>query len=245
MNPSIAALLQAMDQNSNSILVVANIILVIVTAVYVFLTWRTVGEMRKARESELEAHLVASLEPWSAQYARICIRNIGGGPALNVELTLSVLPQVAQLQRVWQHPAIWPGNSEFFLLPSQKSDDGAAPTLFRIADQYEDLVVAVKWYSLLGKLSQKTSVFNLKSQAQGWANAGNLIHVQSTEESLKKLAESVDKVEYNLRTTNRAVKDLQGSVDNMAAASRVKRITRVRCIANSRGWRSQRPLRSS
>jgi hypothetical protein len=154
--------------------------------------------MRKAREAELEAHLIASLEPLSAMSAQLCVRNVGGGPALNVEISLSVRPQIIRFEKTWRHPATWNGQSEYFLLPYDNKT-GPVPSLVQLADEYEELVVEIKWKNLLGKQKQQFYSFNLKAQVEGWYHAGHLLPEETIQDSLKKIAKVLDRTENHLK----------------------------------------------
>jgi hypothetical protein len=209
VNADAFAFLDTINRYSNVILIAANLLLVVLTGIYVVFTGRTVREMRLAREAELEAHLVVSLEPMGASHAKLAIRNAGGGPALDLEVKLSVRPSIERYGKIWRQSAIWPGQSEYFLLPHETLN-GQLPTMQQLADeQYDDLLVSVVWRSLSGKGSSISAEYNLKSQIEGWYFAGALRPEQSVGESLKKLATDTHNIYDNLKGIKTAIQAIQ------------------------------------
>src|SRR5690242_17849909 len=72
----------------------ANLVLILVTAVYVILTWFIVRETRRAREAATEPYLVATLLPTDRRGRLVFLRvhNVGGRPAFNIEAEVRFIP---------------------------------------------------------------------------------------------------------------------------------------------------------
>lgn len=177
----------------------SNLILVLVTIAYVVFSWQTVREMRKAREAELEAYMIASLETLGALSASLCVRNAGQGTALNIEVTISVKPKLERFERKWRHPAIWPGHANYFLLPYDKGT-GGIPSLQQLSEQYDSLIVQIRWTSQLKKARRQTFTFNLQEQVQGWYYASHLLPERTTAEHLEIIARHIDKMQSEIGT---------------------------------------------
>jgi DNA-binding transcriptional ArsR family regulator len=71
---------------------VATVILVIVTAAYVFLTWGMVKETRQARKQEVKPVMNLDVEPFSIGAWAPKIENVGNDPALDVSGTVRLEP---------------------------------------------------------------------------------------------------------------------------------------------------------
>jgi DNA-binding transcriptional ArsR family regulator len=71
---------------------VATVILVLVTGVYVFLTWGMVKETRSARKQEVTPVMNVDVEPFSIGAWAPKIENVGNGPALDVSGTVKLEP---------------------------------------------------------------------------------------------------------------------------------------------------------
>lgn len=192
MPPDIGSTLQAINQYSN-------LILVLVTIAYVIFSWQTVREMRKARQEQLEAYLIASLEPLGAISASLCVRNVGQGTALNPEVMLSVKPRIERFQWNWCHPAIWSGDTEHFLLPYD-NQTGAVPSLKQLAEQYTEVVVQIRWTSQFGKSRRQTFTFNLQEQVEGWYHAKHLLPGKSVTDHLEIMARHLDRMQREIQS---------------------------------------------
>jgi len=68
----------------------ANLLLVVITAVYVWLTYKLLRESKLARQSADVPKILGRLEPYSAVAVRYAITNIGPGAALNVDLHMKM-----------------------------------------------------------------------------------------------------------------------------------------------------------
>lgn len=77
---------------ASNINAVATVILVVITGVYAFLTWRLVKETRSAREQEAAPALNLDVAPFSFGAWVPKIENLGNGPALDVSGTVRLEP---------------------------------------------------------------------------------------------------------------------------------------------------------
>lgn len=190
----------------------SNLVLVAVTTVYVVLTWGMVREMRRTRESELEPHLIASLEPMGSNYGMIRVQNIGGGPALNVEIVISVRPENESLRRTWRSPTAWPSQIDEFLMPSS-SPSGQLPTLKQLESEYAEVCVDAKWHNLMGKNRSRSFNFDLHKQQEGWYHAGRLRKDFDVEDTLKEVRKALNSI-------GRSLAHIDGQVSTLANSSR-------------------------
>src|SRR4030042_5876375 len=127
----------------------SSLVLVIVTTVYVILTWLMVLEMRRAREDEADPYLTATLVPISPVHIKIQIHNAGRGPAFSVSAKMFFDPLKDTQIQVWRTPIILPGIHEDFRLP------GGEMELAKLAANYQNFIVEVTWINSFRKTSEK------------------------------------------------------------------------------------------
>jgi hypothetical protein len=193
-----------MDQFLDLLTRYSNLALVIITGVYAFLTWRMVLEMRTARENQTDANLIASPVPLPAIYAQVQLENAGPGPALNVELSISLDPPLRTSIKTWHHPALLVGQKEHFLLPSERDD--TIDALRELAEKHKNLVINLKWKNIFGRNKSFSATYNLHDLAEGWYNAGHLIAPKDTPTQLKNITEVLDKIHRDLENIVRDIK---------------------------------------
>jgi hypothetical protein len=124
-----------------------------------------VSEMRTARENQDDANLIASPIALGPICAQVQLQNAGPGPALNVEISISLDPPLDTPMRTWRHPAFLVGQIEHFLLPGEKID-----ALRELAEKHKNLVINLKWENIFGRQKSKSKTFNLHDLAEGWYN---------------------------------------------------------------------------
>lgn len=189
-----------MTQFLNDLSSYSNLILAVITAVYAFLTWRMVSEMRVARESQTDANLIASpvdLGPISAQ---VRLQNAGPGPALNVSVTVSLEPPLGSPSQTWRHPALLAGQTEHFLIPGERIE-----ALRDLAARHESLKIEVQWTNIFGSTKTTQSTHPLAALAEGWYSGGRLIppddiptQITDVREELKKIAKALESIAHRL-----------------------------------------------
>lgn len=175
----------------------SNLILVIVTTVYVILTWGMVREMRRAREAESEPHLVAALIPFGVLYVKLRIYNTGPGPALNVRASISLAPPNGIEARNWQHPALISGAHEDFRLP------GGEYSLEKLASMHDKLIVALQWYNAFRHTQSAKYEFDFKEQKEGWVQSGLLVPPDDIPVQLGKIKDELSKIQEHLNALQR------------------------------------------
>ena len=175
----------------------ANLILVVVTAIYAFLTLRMVWEMRRTREAEREAHLVAVLFPNVPGYAMLQIHNVGGGPALNIEGVFRLEPLDGAEAVKWRHPALLPGTHEEFLLPSKES------VIDEIAARHDKLIVEVKWSNASQKTQCAKYEVDLRRQIEGWNKSGQVFYPRDVPTQLESITRELSAIRQHLDDARR------------------------------------------
>ncbi len=173
----------------------SNIILVIITSVYAYLTWKMVSEMRTAREAQTDSDLIAGPVPLGPIYLQVQLQNAGPGPAKDVELAISLSPQHGKEVRVWRSPVMLASQTEYFLLPGDKLD-----ALSELAKTHDQLLLEVRWKNVFNEEKANSSTHDLANLAEGWYKAGNLLQPEDIPEQLKKIREILDKVRKSLET---------------------------------------------
>lgn len=194
----------------------SNLILVVITAVYVVLTGWMVAEMRRARKADLAAHIVAALEQYGPVYGKIHVHNAGPGVAYGIEVTISVKPHNQELVRVWQFPAMLPGRSDYFLLPSN-TRVGRIPTLEEVSEEYDDLLIETQWFDAFQRRHKKAVTFNLKGYMEGWYNAGHLIPPDEIPVQLQNIRKELAKNAVKVEKLNDILRNLTGTLRTVSA----------------------------
>lgn len=166
----------------------ANLILILITAAYVLLTWGMVQEMKRAREGENTPQLVATLIPFGRMYVKLRIYNTGHGPAINVEAIIRFEPVGDFKPGLWLHPALISGAHEDFRLPGNEFE------LDKLASKYDNIVVELRWMNVFKHAQNVKYEFDLKRQKDGWANVGLLVQPEDTRIQLGKIHDELSKI---------------------------------------------------
>ena len=175
----------------------SNLILIIVTTVYVILTWGMVKEMQRAREAESESHLVAALIPFGVLYVKLRIYNTGPGPALNVKASISLVPPDGVDTSNWQHPALLSSTHEDFRLPSGEY------SLEKLASKYDKLIVVLQWHNAFRRTQSAKYEFDFKQQEEGWVQSGLLVPPDDVPVQLSKIRDELSKIRGHLDALQR------------------------------------------
>lgn len=179
----------------------SNLILAVITGVYAFLTWKMVSEMRKARENQVDANLIALPVGLGLIYVQVELQNAGPGPAFDVEISISLDPLLDTPERVWKHPALLVGQTEFFLLPGKDIE-----ALRVLAERHNNLVIKLGWNNAFGHHKSTSAAYNLHNLAEGWYNAGRLMPPDDIPTQLKETTEVLEKIQGDLENILRVLK---------------------------------------
>ena len=208
----------------------SNLILVIITAVYAYLTWRMVREMKVARENQSDSYLAASPVSMGTIHAQIQLENAGPGPALDIELSISLDPPLDTTERNWHHPVLLVNQKEHFLIPQKRG--GSLDSLQQLGERHTNLNVELKWKNIFGKQKSSSAKYNLRELAEGWYNAGNLIKPNDLPEQMEKVTKSLESIHKDIEEINRD-RRLKPIIENMHKAevkktktSRKKKVTK-------------------
>ena len=192
-----------MEYYLNLLTTYSNLILVIITGIYAYLTWKMAREMKTARENQTDANLVAA--PVSAHriYAEVQLVNAGPGAALDVELSISLEPLLETVVKTWYHPAFLVGQKENFLLPM--AHPSRLDSLRELANKHNSVIVNVKWKNIFGKSKYFSASYNLNDLAQGWYNAGHLIPPDDIPTQMEKVTKSLDEIHDDIERISRSL----------------------------------------
>jgi hypothetical protein len=156
-----------------------------------------VAEMRRARENESEPSLITTLIPFGLVNVKFRIQNVGLGPALHIEARIKLEPDSGD-SPIWRQPALVSGAYEDFLLPDNST--GMLPEFRKVAEQYDKLIVDLKWSNIYGRKEHKRYEIDLKEQLQGWYSAHRLIQpvdmltqLAAIQKELKGIREELEK----------------------------------------------------
>lgn len=165
----------------------ATVILVLVTAVYAFLTWRMVVETRRARQQEVTPVFNLSVKPISIGAWAPAIENVGNGPALDVEATLTLEPG-GEEHRV-ETKNIPEGDFAGSMNPRIGEDTH---------EEYDSLVVEGEYTDVFGERSTFDESYDLEFLAKH-DGADSIMkrdpterHVRRIEQHLKAISEGIE-----------------------------------------------------
>jgi hypothetical protein len=193
-----------MPQFLSSLTSYLNPLLVIITGVYAYLTWRMVREMRTARENQTDANLIAT--PVSADhiYAEIQLTNAGPGPALNVELSISLDPPLQSVAKTWRHPALLVCQTEKFFLPMENPSN--LDSLRELAEKHNSLIVKINWENIFGHHKSFSASYKLRELVDGWYNAGRLIPPNDIPTLMQEALKTLDDIHKDLENISQDIK---------------------------------------
>jgi hypothetical protein len=206
----------------------SNLILVVITGIYAYLTWRMVREMKIARENQLEANLIASPVPMGSIYAQVQLENAGPGPAFNVELSISLDPPLQTNTNIWKHPSFLVGKKELFLLPYEINGNGSLPSLQETGAKHEKLIIIVKWKNIFGHKKITSNTYKLNELADGWYKAGLLMpedlpaQMKETTKVLDKIHQDIEKIARELSKPNPELTKTKSKKTAVASKKRLK-----------------------
>lgn len=129
---------------------IASVALFMVTGAYVFLTRQLVTETRDAREQEIKPVLSLTTEGFSIEKSVPVIKNIGGGPAIDVNATVELIPD---------------GPSGTIqsktLAPGEKAASATPEVTRETAENYDSIVVSGTSENIWGNRDPFNDEFNL------------------------------------------------------------------------------------
>lgn len=194
--------LNSLTAYSNLVLIILNLILVIITGVYAYLTRRMVLEMKTARENQSDSNVIAFPVTMGQIHAQIQLENAGPGIALDIELSISLDPPHQKATKIWKHPVLLVGQNELFLLPYEEGSSGLE-SLKQLAEKHNNLVVKLKWNNIFGHARTFHATYKLSELAQGWYNAGHLIKPKDLPEQMQKVTKSLDEIHDDIERIGR------------------------------------------
>ena len=208
----------------------SNLILVIITGVYAYLTGRMVREMKTARENQTDSNLVTTPVLAHRIYAEIQLVNAGPEAALDVKLSISLEPLLETVVKTWHHPSLLVGQKENFFLPM--ANPSTSDSLCELADKHNSVKVRVKWNNIFGKHKSFSASYNLNDLAQGWYNAGHLIPPDDIPSQMQKITKSLDEIHDDIEQIGKGLNppDYLNTVETKSntkpKASRKKKVSK-------------------
>lgn len=160
----------------------ASILLVIVTAAYVVLTREMVAETEEARKQEVMPILdlewkSINLGTWSPK-----LKNVGNGPAMDVEATIEVVPSGEEHMIVSKNIA--PGDFVGAISPQITVD---------AAEMYDEVLVTGTYTNVFGETKTFETNFDLKILSNT-NSADALMKRDEDQKDLKKIASSIESI---------------------------------------------------
>lgn len=158
------------------------VILATLTFVYVRLTKRMADQMVR----QAEPVVLGRIEPLYQLYVKYVITNVGLGPALDVELDLSLTPG----RRVtWRHPLLEPGRSEIFLVPNPEGSGSDRDALSDLAARDAVLTSHIKYIDRGGRPYERRGEVRFKELLANWGG----VHWQLPSSEVERLGDVLKK----------------------------------------------------
>ncbi len=181
----------------------ANLILIVLTAIYATLTWRMLREMRKAKKAELRPCIKASLESYSKSTIVLKIQNIGKGAAIGVDVEYALKP-FEDVKSVWKYPLLSSGDVKKIHLPELNKEKTAI--LKEAIEKYKEIIVKINYKDVFNEKHEKVSHINLKEFEEG---------LSGTIEELS-IEENVDWIRNYFREIKKDINVLSTSLEEIS-----------------------------
>lgn len=191
----------------------SNLILVIITGIYAYLTWKMVSEMKTARENQSDSNVIAFPILLDQIYTQVQLENAGPGIALDIELSISLIPALTKNTTSWKHPVLLAGQKENFLLPYEAGSK-EVETLKQLSKIHDSIVLKLSWKNVFGHKKTFTKKYNLNELSQGWYNAGRLIKPKDIPETMKDISKSLNEIHKDIEGIGRDIR-LKPIIENI------------------------------
>jgi hypothetical protein len=179
---------------------VASLLVTIGLAALTFSYVRETRRMADQMAQQSEPIVVGRIEPFGHMLAQFVLTNVGLGPALGVELRLTL-----DHESVWRDDLIEPGKSEFFFLPV---DGGVGASAFKaLAGANKVLTGTLTFKDRGGRVYPTREIrVDFTQLNADWDNAhwqlrksDLLLHAEAIKESIDKLSKQSEQVTRILR----------------------------------------------
>lgn len=210
--------LQFLNTNSGALTVVFTAVVTIATAVYAALTWVLVKETRMMREVQTEPKLQVTISSFdfAINFARLYIRNIGLGPALNITFKPNVISGGATAEKLLAELT----NVNFFNVGLNHLGPGQerVSAYTQLNEDYDEKISSVLGFDVIyssatGKIYSDTLVVDM-SELKGGYQFGKP-HAYAIAQSLQKLQQDIhnisigsNRVNANIYTSKDRAKEL-------------------------------------
>jgi hypothetical protein len=177
-----------MDSSGTNAVLWLTAALVAITGYYAWQTRQIAREMERARGAQLLPRLALDMKRLGAGNALLRVTNAGPGPALNVDVQLSLHPD--GLVRHWTAPVVTSGESHDFLPDPTEAAPNGRTHLDELTEAFEEVRLRGTCSDALGKQHPVADKLNLREY---WRL---LREVQETvpQEPLQDMAKQLEKL---------------------------------------------------
>jgi len=165
----------------------------LVSILFALFTYMTIQEIKRTREQENNPNLVVRLEPLGVGLTILRIKNVGGGPALNINLKYSMKRNNKVInESVWTHSLLQ--STEFVRLIIEKMG------IKKFYQEYDSVDFDITYFNSENKKIESKIKLDLKELLQGMEGVSWIWEktteddIHSTSESLKEIKKSVDSI---------------------------------------------------
>jgi hypothetical protein len=189
----------------------ANLILVLITTVYVVLTGFMAREMKRSREAENEAQLIATFIPFGAMHIKLRIQNAGKGAAFSVKANMKLQSENSIEETNWNHPVLLPNDyADFRLL-------GGSSEIKVISAQQATYLIDIEWFGLTNNKHKKVFFYDMRKLDEGWTKAQYLLRVQEIPVQLERIKDELTKIHSVIKSVDNRMfmKEAENSMVDM------------------------------
>jgi hypothetical protein len=133
----------------------STILLVTITGIYAFLTWMLVVENRRARRERHSPSFVVEADIFGPR-----IRNVGNGPARDLEITLTLVSDDDRVRTVVRRDGLVPDDDVWV---SELPFAAIGDELDDVHDRYESLEVNVSFEDMFGRPDSRTLTYTTET----------------------------------------------------------------------------------
>ncbi len=187
----------------------SNLILALLTSIYVVLTAKMAWEMKLAREAQSDSFLAATLLPIAPNFLKIRISNSGSGNAFDVRACITLTSDNKDFSTTWEQPVFLSSRHEDFHLPSDI--DG----LKELTTRASKLTVKLKWRNSFGKIKDEAFTFHMENLYESWSKSRFIVPVPEVSIQLQRIKDELSHINECLQKqeTLRLLPNIDGTAD--------------------------------
>lgn len=182
------------DIENSLVSAISSSIIALVTLAYVYLTFELVNETRRARVQEVQPAFSVDLEPASIGSYGVAIKNIGNGPAKDLEATITLNPGDQETEI--EYKTLAPDDYAPVAEPFEESINE------EIAEMYDEIEVNGTYTDIFGNTSQFSGEYKLQLLEKGDSKSLHMKR-ENTDRHMRDLVRELRKIRRELKSFKR------------------------------------------